>query len=68
MGQFSVFLKKNIWISIIISLKLIPKVPIDNTPSLVQVMSWRRTGHKPLSEPIVAEFTDAYICHSALMS
>ena len=32
---------------------------IYNMPALVQIMAWRRTGDKPLSEPIMASFTDA---------
>ena len=46
-----------------ISLKLVPKVPIDNKWTLVQVMAWRRTGDKPLSEPMFTQFTDAYMQH-----
>ena len=36
------FLNENVWISIKISLKFVPKVPIDNIPALVQIMAWRR--------------------------
>ena len=25
--------------------------PINNIPTLVQIMAWHRRGHKPLSEP-----------------
>ena len=32
-----------------ISLKFVPRSPIDNKAALVQVMAWRRTGDKPLS-------------------
>ena len=31
-------------------------------------MAWRRTGEKPLSEPMLALVTDAYMRHSASMS
>ena len=48
-----IFLKESSWISIRISLKFVPKVPIDNKPALVQIMSWRRPGDKPLSEPMM---------------
>ena len=44
-------LNENIWIPIKISLKFVPKGPINNTPVLVQIMAWRRRGDKPLSEP-----------------
>ena len=45
-----IFLNENIWILIKISLKFVPKGPINNTPALVQIMAWRRPGDKPLSE------------------
>ena len=37
-----------------ISLKFIPKGPIDNNPALFQIMAWRQVGDKPLSESMVA--------------
>ena len=54
-------LNRNIWISIKHSLKFVPMGPIDNSSSLVQVMAWRRTSDKPLSEPMMAQFSDAYM-------
>ena len=57
------FLKENDIIPIKISLKLIPKCAIDNKAVLVQVMARRRTGDKPLPEPMMTQFTDAYIRH-----
>ena len=45
------FLEWNVCISINISLKFIPKGPIDNKPLLVQIMAWCRKGDKPSSEP-----------------
>ena len=56
-----IFLKENVWISIDISLKFIPKGPIDNIPALVQIMAWRRSGDKPLSEPMVVRLP-THIC------
>ena len=44
-------LNENVWISIKISLKFVPKVSINNIPALVQIMAWCRLGDKPLSEP-----------------
>ena len=38
------FLNENVWIPIKISLKFVPKDPIDNIPALVQIMAWRRPG------------------------
>ena len=46
-------LNENIWISIEISLKLVPRGPVNNIPALVQIMAWRRPGDKPLSEPMM---------------
>ena len=47
-----IFFNWNVWISIKISLKFVPKGPIYNIPALVQIMAWRRPGDKPLSEPM----------------
>ena len=41
----------------------VPKGLIDNKAALVQVMAWHRTGDKPLFEPMLARFTDAYMRH-----
>ena len=46
-------LNENAWISFKISLKYVPKVRVNNTPPLVQIMAWRRLGDKPLSEPMM---------------
>ena len=51
-----------------ISLKFVPKGPIDNNSVLVQVMAWRWTGDKPLPEPMLAQFIDAYMRHQGKMS
>ena len=52
-----------VWISITISLKFVPKGPIDYKSALVQVVVWHRTGEKPLPESMLTQFTDAYIRH-----
>ena len=57
------FLKENNRITIQIPLKCVPISLIDNKPALVQVMVWRRTGAKPLHEPMMTQFTDAYMRH-----
>ena len=41
------------WILINISLKFVPKGQINNIPPLVQIMAWRRSGDKPLSESMM---------------
>ena len=51
-----IFLNENVWISITVSLEFIPKGPINNVPSLVQIMAWRQSGDKPLSEPLMVDF------------
>ena len=43
----------NVWISIKISLKFVPKSPINKIPALFQIMAWRRPGNKPLSEAML---------------
>ena len=59
----TIFLNGNIRISINISLKFVPKVPINNIPALVQptrrqAIIWTNDGL----------FTDAYMRHSASIS
>ena len=39
-----IFLDENVWIPIKISLKFVPKVPINDIPALVQIMAWLRPG------------------------
>ena len=46
-----IFLNENVWISIKIAFKFVPKGLIYKMPALVQIMAWHRTGDKPLSEP-----------------
>ena len=55
------FFNENVWISIKISLKFVPKGPINNIPALVQIMAWRRPGDKPLSEPVMV-LLPTHIC------
>ena len=56
-----IFFNENVWISIKISLKFVPKGPINNIPALVQIMAWRRSGNKPLSEAMMVSLT-THIC------
>ena len=44
-----IFLNENVRISIKISLKFVPKGPINNNPALVQIMAWRRSDVFPLN-------------------
>ena len=56
-----IFLNEKAWISLKISLKFVPKVPINNIPALVQIMAWRWPGGKPLSEPMMVTLL-THIC------
>ena len=47
------FLHENLWISIKISLKFLPRGPVNIIPALVQIMAWHQPGNKPLSEPLM---------------
>ena len=58
-----IFMNENICILIRNSLKFVPWRPINNKPALVQVLAWRQTGDKPLPEPMLNQFTDAYMGH-----
>ena len=56
-----IFLNENICSSLKISLKFVPKVPVNNIPAMVQITAWRRPGDKPLSEPMVVSLP-THIC------
>ena len=56
-----IFLNENVWIMLRISLKFVPKIPINNIPALVQIMAWSRPGDKPLSEPMMVSLL-THIC------
>ena len=56
-----IFFNENVWISIKISLKFVPKGSINNIPALVQIMAWCRPGDKPLSEPMMVSLP-THIC------
>ena len=49
-------------------LMFVPDCVIDIKSALVQVMAWRRNCDRPLPEAMITQFTDAYMCHHALMS
>ena len=56
-------MNEKFFILILNSLKFIPKGLIGNESVLVQVMAWHRAGDKPLSEPMMTLFTEAYMRH-----
>ena len=39
----------------------VPKGPVNNNPALVQIMAWRRSDDKPLSEPMMVSLL-THIC------
>ena len=54
-------LNEIILILIKISLKSVPKGPINNMPALVQIMAWHLPGDKPSSEPMMVRLP-THIC------
>ena len=60
-----IFVNENVRISIKMSLKYVPKCPINNISSLFQIKAWRRPDDKPLSEPIMASLL-THICVTRL--
>ena len=58
-----IFFNENVCILLTIALKFVPKVPIDNIPVLIQIMLWRRSGDKPLFEPMMVRLP-THICVS----
>ena len=61
-----IFMNEKFYILIQISLTFVPMYLIDSRSALVQVMAWRRTGDKPLPEPMQTQLTDAYMRHYEL--
>ena len=57
----SIFFNENIHILIKISLRFVPKAPINNIPALVETMAWSRPDDKPLSEPMMVSLL-THIC------
>ena len=52
-----IFFNENVSIFIKISLKFVPKGPINNILALVQIMVWHCPGEKPLSEPMMVRLS-----------
>ena len=49
-----IFMNENCCIVMKISFKFVSQGPINNSPTLVQIMAWRRSGEKPLAEEVMA--------------
>ena len=58
-----IFLNENFQISNKISLKFVLKGPINNIPSLVQIMAWRQPGGKPLSKLMMVRSVTHELSH-----
>ena len=58
-----IFLNENDRSQIQISLKFVPRSPIDSKPALVQMMAWSQTGDNTLPEPMMTQFIKAYMRH-----
>ena len=56
-----IFLNENVWISIRISLRFVPKGLINNIEALVQILAWCPPGDKPLSGPMMVNLL-MHIC------
>ena len=56
-----IFFNENVWILNKISLKFVPKGPINIIPALFRIMAWRRPGVKPLSEAMLVSLLP-HIC------
>ena len=62
-----IFFYENVRFSIEISPNFVCKGSFNNIPALVQIMAWRRSGERPLSEPMMVSLL-IYMRHSASMS
>ena len=67
-GTFSNAFSSIVLIMIEILLTFAPWGLTDKMSTLVQIISWYRTGNKLLPEPMMIQFTDAILRHSASMS
>ena len=62
-----IFLKENVWIRIKISLKFVPKSPINNIPALVQIMAWRQRIYGSLGLNELRDVLTKYLTHTLKM-
>ena len=63
------FFNENAWTLIKISLKFVPRYPVNNIPALIQIMAWHPPGDKLVSEPMmVSLLMNIYMRQSASMS
>ena len=58
-----ILMNETLCVLIRISPKFVSNGTIGNNPVLVYIIAWRRIGDKPLSEPMLTQFTDVYMWH-----
>ena len=58
-----IFMDEKFYILTRISPRFVSKGPIYNDSALVQAIIWHQTGDKPLPEPMLTQFMDAYMGH-----
>ena len=58
-----IFLKENAWISILFSLKFLRNDPFNKNCSISSENSLWRRGDRPLSDSMMTQSIDAYMCH-----
>ena len=56
-----ILFSEDVWVFIKMSLKFVPKGPLNNIPALVQIMAWHHLGDKPLSETMMVSLP-THIC------
>ena len=56
-----IFVNENVRILKKFSIKFVPKGPNINIAALVEIMAWRRSGHNPVSEPVMVSLL-THIC------
>ena len=56
-----IFFNENVWISVKIALKFVPKGPINMIPAMFRIMAWHCLGDKPLSEAMLVSLP-MHIC------
>ena len=63
-----IFFDKTYRVLVKISLKVVCNIPINNSTAFMQKIVRRRSGDKPLSEPMLIKLADANNRHSTSMS
>ena len=56
-----IFFDENVWIPIEVSLKFVPKGPVNNYPSIGSDSGLAGPGNKPLSEPMMVNYLTQWV-------